>query len=76
MAGAALSAMPWSHYLLATAVGILPITIIYTFSAAEVVAGVAGSGGRALLGAFVCAAVLIILSFIGPRLRNRGGVAR
>jgi uncharacterized membrane protein YdjX (TVP38/TMEM64 family) len=72
-AGAALSDMPWSRYLLATAAGVIPITVIYTISAAELVAGVAGSGTRALLDAFASAAVLIGLSFLLPRLHRGGG---
>jgi uncharacterized membrane protein YdjX (TVP38/TMEM64 family) len=73
-AGAALSGMSWRNYIVATALGITPITIIYTISASSLVAGVEGSGARALTTALVSAAVLVALSFI-PSLvgaRSRG----
>jgi hypothetical protein len=41
----------------------LPITIIYTVSASQLVAGVQGSGRRALLIAMVGAVVVVALSF-------------
>ena len=69
-AGAALSDMSWPTYTLATAVGIIPVTVIYTVSAAGLIAGVEGSGSRALLEAIACAAALIAVSFLLPRLRS------
>ena len=72
-AGAALSGMSWRGYLVATAVGIIPITVIYTISASELVAGVAGSGARALMLALGSAAVLIALSFIPSLMRAPSG---
>jgi hypothetical protein len=52
--------------------GIVPITVIYTISASALIAGVEGSGARALTLALVSAAVLIALSFI-PSLLRAGG---
>jgi uncharacterized membrane protein YdjX (TVP38/TMEM64 family) len=70
-AGAAISGMSWRDFLVATAFGIIPITVIYTVSASKLVAGVAGSGGRALATALVSAAVLIALSFLPALLRRK-----
>lgn len=75
-AGAALSDMSWLGFMLATAAGIIPVTIIYTVSAAELAAGAAGSGSRALVRAFASAGVLIGLSLVLPRLRRNAGNAR
>ncbi len=63
-AGAALSGMTWRNFVIATGIGIVPITVIYTMSASALVAGVEGSGARALTMALVSATVLIALSFI------------
>lgn len=68
-AGAALSGMGWREYLLATAAGIIPITVVYTVSAAQLVAGVAGSGTRAFATAAAAAALLIVVSFLPGLLR-------
>jgi len=68
-AGAAISGMSWKDYIGATALGIVPVTIIYTVSASELLAGAAGSGGRALAKALASAGVLIGLSFL-PSLRH------
>jgi uncharacterized membrane protein YdjX (TVP38/TMEM64 family) len=72
-AGAALSEMSWPHYMLATAAGIIPVTVVYTVSAAALVAGVAGSGPRAFLWALGSAAVLIIISFVLRPVRRVDG---
>lgn len=69
-AGAAVSGMSWRHFLLATAIGIVPVTIIYTVSAAQLVAGVEGSETRALATAAISATVLIAASFL-PSLFKR-----
>jgi uncharacterized membrane protein YdjX (TVP38/TMEM64 family) len=63
-AGAAISGMTWRDFAGATGLGIVPITVIYTVSASALVAGVAGSGLRALLLAATSAAVLIGVSFL------------
>jgi uncharacterized membrane protein YdjX (TVP38/TMEM64 family) len=62
-AGAALSAMSWRSYALATALGIVPVTVIYTLFSASLIAGVEGSGARALLTALASAAAMIALTF-------------
>ena len=68
---AAFGEMSAASYFMATAVGIIPVTVIYTMSAAQLVDGAAGSGRRALLTALVTAAVLIALSFLPKALLRR-----
>jgi uncharacterized membrane protein YdjX (TVP38/TMEM64 family) len=65
--GAASYGMSWKSYLGATAIGIIPTTIIYTWFAASVAAGVAGSNARALTMASVAGGLIILISF-APRL--------
>ena len=67
---AAFGEMSLASYVIATALGIIPVTVIYTISAAQLVDGVAGSGTRAFITALVSAAVLIALSFL-PRIVMR-----
>jgi len=62
--GAAITGMTWREFSVATALGIIPITIIYTASASALVTGVAGSGAHALMMAAISAAVLIGVSFL------------
>jgi uncharacterized membrane protein YdjX (TVP38/TMEM64 family) len=70
-AGAATSSMSWGSFSGATLLGIIPITVIYTISASQLVAGVAGSGTRALVTAMASAAVLIAVSFLPALFRGR-----
>jgi uncharacterized membrane protein YdjX (TVP38/TMEM64 family) len=71
--GAALSGMRWRDFVFATALGIVPITVIYTVLASALVAGVEGSGVRALTTAAISAAVLIGVSLLPVALRTRRG---
>jgi uncharacterized membrane protein YdjX (TVP38/TMEM64 family) len=67
-----LSAMPWPGFALATAVGILPGTLIYTYFADAIVAG-AREGSRAALARVLVAGLLLLgLSFL-PALGRRLG---
>ncbi len=61
---AGLTAMPWRGYAAATAIGILPGTLVYTYFADALVAGVAGGPRGALLRVLVAGALLVILSFL------------
>ena len=70
-AGAAIAGMPFRDYALVTAAGILPVTVIYTVSASQLVAGVHGSSRRALLIALAGGAVLVGMTFL-PALLRRG----
>lgn len=59
-----LTAMPWRGYAAATLIGILPGTLVYTYFADALVAGVAGGSRGALLRLLVAGALLVILSFL------------
>jgi uncharacterized membrane protein YdjX (TVP38/TMEM64 family) len=61
---AGLTAMPWRGYAAATAIGILPATLVYTYFADALTAGVAGGSRGALLRVLVAGALLVILSFL------------
>jgi phospholipase D1/2 len=63
--GAAISGMSWRDFIAATAIGIIPVTVIYTTAASELFAGLAGNGGRALATALI-AAVLLIALLLAP----------
>jgi uncharacterized membrane protein YdjX (TVP38/TMEM64 family) len=67
--GAALSGMRWRDFTAATAFGILPVTVIYTASASALIAGVEGSGPRALMMSAISAALVIAISFVPSALR-------
>ncbi|HEY6825444.1 MAG TPA: hypothetical protein VI259_01230, partial [Gemmatimonadaceae bacterium] len=70
-----LARSPFGAYLLATAIGIVPSTIIYNYFADSLVEGVGGGKTRALVSMLVASALLILLSLL-PRLlaRQRRGV--
>ncbi|MDB4876764.1 MAG: integral rane protein [Gemmatimonadetes bacterium] len=68
-AGAAIGGMSWRDFAIATGLGIIPITVIYTVSASKLVAGVEGSGTQALATASASAAVLIAASFLPSIIR-------
>jgi uncharacterized membrane protein YdjX (TVP38/TMEM64 family) len=68
--GAAISGMSWRDFIVATALGIVPITVIYTISASALLAGVTGSGVRAMTTSAISAAVLIGLSFLPAAIRR------
>jgi uncharacterized membrane protein YdjX (TVP38/TMEM64 family) len=57
-------------YLAATAVGIIPSTLIYNYFADSLVEGVGGGKGRALVSLLLASALLILLSLL-PRLLAR-----
>lgn len=66
---AALSGMRWRDFIGATALGIVPITVIYTVLASKLVEGAEGSGARALTIAAISGAVLIAVSFLPSAVR-------
>ena len=61
---AGLSAMPWREYALATAIGILPGTLVYTYFADAIVTGVSGGSRAALVRVLVAGGLLAALSFL------------
>ncbi len=71
---AGLSAMPWPGYAVATAAGMLPGTLVYTYFADALVAGAAGSAHAALGRLGVAAGLLLVLS-LTPALVQRLGRA-
>ncbi|MGH7662912.1 MAG: TVP38/TMEM64 family protein [Gemmatimonadaceae bacterium] len=62
--GAGIAGMKLRDYLLATGIGILPGTIVYTYFADALLSGVSGAGRRALINVAVAGALLIALSFL------------
>ncbi len=59
--------MSWRSYALATGAGIVPITVIYTMFSSSLIAGVEGSGTRALVTALISAGAIIALTVIVRR---------
>lgn len=66
-----LARVPLRAYVPATAIGILPGTIIYTFFSDSLIGGVAGAKTHALLRMSIAAALLILISFV-PKLFAKG----
>lgn len=71
---AGLAAMPWRRYVVATAIGILPGTLVYTYFADAIVAGVSGSSRTALVRVLVAGGLLVALSFLPGVARRLGWV--
>ena len=67
---AGLARSPFGVYMLATAIGIIPSTLIYNYFADSLVEGVGGGKERALVSLLVASALLILLSLL-PRLLAR-----
>jgi uncharacterized membrane protein YdjX (TVP38/TMEM64 family) len=67
---AGLARSPFATYMLATAIGVIPSTIIYNYFADSLVEGVGGGKGRALVSLLLASALLILLSLL-PRLLAR-----
>jgi uncharacterized membrane protein YdjX (TVP38/TMEM64 family) len=67
---AGLARSPFGAYMLATAIGIIPSTLIYNYFADSLVEGVGGGKGRALVSLLLASALLILLSLL-PRLLSR-----
>jgi uncharacterized membrane protein YdjX (TVP38/TMEM64 family) len=67
---AGLARTPFGRYLLATAIGIIPSTLIYNYFADSLVEGVGGGKVRALASLLLASALLILLSLL-PRLVSR-----
>lgn len=72
---AGLARSPFGVYMLATAIGIIPSTLIYNYFADSLVEGVGGGKARALVSLLVASALLILLSLL-PKLlaRQRRGL--
>ena len=70
---AGLAGVSFPAYSAATALGIIPGTVIYTYFADSLVAGAAGASRQAFIRLGVAAVLLIALSFL-PRLAQRMGI--
>lgn len=68
--GSAFYGMKWSPYLSATALGVIPTTVVYTLFAASLIAGVEGAGRQAFWVAAVSGGAIIVLSTL-PGLARR-----
>jgi uncharacterized membrane protein YdjX (TVP38/TMEM64 family) len=67
-----LTAMPWPTYVVATAIGIVPGTLVYTFFADAILGGSREATRAALVRIVVAGTLLVLLSFT-PTLAKRAG---
>lgn len=65
-----LARVPFPAYLVATALGVIPSTLIYTYFADSLLEGIGNSRSHALLSLIVASTLLIALS-LAPRFVNR-----
>ncbi|HTE45584.1 MAG TPA: TVP38/TMEM64 family protein [Gemmatimonadaceae bacterium] len=65
-----LARAPFGSYLAATAIGVIPSTVIYTYFADSLLEGV-GSGRREALQSLIIATVLLIIASLAPRMFDR-----
>lgn len=72
--GSGLTGISWGAYALATAVGILPGTAIYTFFADSLLQGSQEASRSALVRVLIAGGLLVLLSFL-PRLLKKAGVS-
>jgi uncharacterized membrane protein YdjX (TVP38/TMEM64 family) len=69
-----LTSIPWRTYAIATALGILPATLVYTFFADAILAGSREATRAALARVLVAGVLLVVLSFIPALARWAGWV--
>lgn len=70
-----LAGVPFRAYVAATALGIIPGTVVYTYFADSLIAGVEGASRRAFARVAIAAALLLVASFapaLVRRVRRRG----
>src|SRR2546425_2620317 len=72
---AGLTALPWRTYAAATALGVVPATLVYTYFAAALPAGCEQASGRAFSRVLVAGALLVLLSFVPAIARRLGWLA-
>jgi len=72
--GAGLAGVPLRSYVLATALGILPGTAVYTFFADALLSGAAGARQDALVRVGIAGGLLVLLSFVPALARRLGWV--
>jgi uncharacterized membrane protein YdjX (TVP38/TMEM64 family) len=64
--------MRWRTFAAATALGIVPGTLIYTFFADAIVTGAAGASRTAFTRLLVAAGLLLLLTFVPAAARRLG----
>ena len=67
-----LARSPFARYLAATALGVVPSVIIYSYFADSLVQGVGSGRKQALISLLIASALLIVLSLLPRLLRSRG----
>lgn len=72
--GSGLTAIPWRTYAIATGVGILPGTAVYTFFADALLAGSTEASREAFVRMIVAGVLLLVLSFLPSLLKKKMGV--
>ncbi|MGH7538055.1 MAG: DUF547 domain-containing protein, partial [Gemmatimonadales bacterium] len=70
-----LTALPWRTYAAATAVGILPGTLVYTFFADALLSGGREASQQAFVRVVIAGGLLVLLSFVPTVARKLGWVA-
>ncbi|MGH7548355.1 MAG: VTT domain-containing protein [Gemmatimonadales bacterium] len=70
-----LTALPWRTYAAATAVGILPGTLVYTFFADALLSGGREASQQAFVRVLIAGALLVLLGFVPTVARKLGWVA-
>jgi uncharacterized membrane protein YdjX (TVP38/TMEM64 family) len=67
-----LTAIPWRTYAAATAIGVVPATLVYTFFADALLSGSREAGHRVFVRVLVAGALLVLLSFVPTIARKLG----
>lgn len=70
--GSGLTAIRWGHYALATVVGILPGTLVYTFFADALVQGSTSAGQEARTRLWIAGALFVVLTLVPIVARRLG----
>ncbi len=67
-----LTALPWRTYAAATAIGVIPATLVYTFFADALLSGSREAGHRVFVRVLIAGALLVLLSFVPTIARKLG----
>ncbi len=67
-----LTALPWRTYAAATAIGVIPATLVYTFFADALLSGSREAGHRVFVRLLIAGALLVLLSFVPTIARKLG----
>jgi uncharacterized membrane protein YdjX (TVP38/TMEM64 family) len=73
--GSGLTSIPWSSYALATVIGILPGTAVYTFFGEALLQGSTEASSQAYTRVFIAGLLLVALSLLPRFLKSRGWIA-